>query len=132
MTNREKYKEELLDIIESNSAVAIVKGKPIKCKTVFKCDECDLFDGRVCVDSDKLKKWMQSEYREPEIDWSKVPVDTKIFVRNCKDDKWIPGYFAGYEDNIVYAFENGRTSFSLQGYGDVCWNYDKLAVGKNE
>lgn len=131
MTNREKYKEELLDIIENSSTIAIVKGKPIKCRPFHECDKCNLFDGIAC-EHRKLKEWMQSEYKEPEIDWSKVPVDTKIFVRNCKDDKWIPGYFAGYEDNIVYAFENGRTSFSLQGYGDVCWNYAKLAEDENE
>lgn len=132
MTNREKYKEELLDIIESNSAVAIVKGKPIKCKTVFKCDECDLFDGRVCMYSDKLKKWMQSEYREPEIDWSKVPVDTKIFVGRSKDSGVIRRHFAKYEHGKVFAFKNGMTSFTT-GEDDVtCWEFAKLAEVEDE
>ena len=131
MTNREKYKEELLDIIESGSAIAIVKGKPINCKTVFKCDECDLFDGRVCVDSDKLKKWMQSEYKEPEIDWSKVPVDTKIFVRDA-GTVWRPRHFAKYEDGKVFTFDSGMTSFTTNENYISCWEIAKLAEVEDE
>ena len=66
------------------------------------------------------------EFREV-IDWSKVPVDTKVLVsKNGKD--WYRRYFAKYVDGVVYCFDSGATSFSVQ---DVIlditgWKYAKL------
>ena len=40
------------------------------------------------------------------VDWSKVPVDTKILVSDYDDTSvWIRRYFAKYENGIVYAFQ---------------------------
>lgn len=132
MTNREKYKEKLLDIIESGSAIAIVKGKPIKCRTLYECDECDLFDGSVCEYSNKLKEWMQSEYKEPEVDWSKVPIDTKILVGHSKDSGVIKRHFARYEYGKVFAFDGGNTSFTAISGAVTPWGFAKLAEVEDE
>ena len=63
------------------------------------------------------------------ISWDKVPIDTKIFVRDDESDEWIPRHFAGYENGLVQAFPNGRSSFTLGDYCDrlTSWIYAKLA-----
>lgn len=46
------------------------------------------------------------------VDWSTVKVDTKILVRNINGDTWKKRYFARYENETVYAFDSGKTSWS--------------------
>ena len=62
------------------------------------------------------------------VDWSKVPVDTPILVKDDCDDKWEKAYFAKYEDEMIYAWNNGRTSFSARNEDDTfIWDRAKLA-----
>lgn len=62
------------------------------------------------------------------IDWSEVEVDTKILVRIFKSDNWERRYFAKFEDGKVYAWLNGKTSFSATADNDICpWTFAKLA-----
>ena len=62
------------------------------------------------------------------VDWSKVEVDTPIFVRNRIEDMWKCRYFAKYEDGKVYTWCGGRTSWSnVISYEPVNWNYAELA-----
>lgn len=62
------------------------------------------------------------------VDWSKVKVDTPIFVKDDYDDKWEKAYFAKYEDEMIYAWNNGRTSFSARNKDDTfIWDRAKLA-----
>lgn len=61
------------------------------------------------------------------IGWIKVPVDTKVLVsKNGKD--WYRRYFAKYVNNMVYCFDSGATSFSVQNDdSDIsAWKYAKL------
>lgn len=58
--------------------------------------------------------------------WSKVAVDTKIYVRNNIEDEWLPSHFAAFADDKVYAWNDGRTSFS--GKSKFGWKYASLAV----
>lgn len=76
------------------------------------------------VDYDNFLKIM--EY-EPPIDWSKVPVDTKIYVKDYKNDLWEKRHFSHYtSDGKVHAFNSGTTSFTADE-GTSPWNYAKLA-----
>ena len=61
------------------------------------------------------------------VDWSKVAVDTPILVGN--DNKtWFKRYFARYEDGKVYAWLNGKTSWSsISEFSFGNWKYAKLA-----
>lgn len=59
-----------------------------------------------------------------EVDWSQIPVDTKILVSDDVN-KWHKRYFAKYEGNMVYAWNNGLTSWNAKGSN--CWEYAKLA-----
>lgn len=62
------------------------------------------------------------------VDWSKVEVDTPIFVRNRIEDVWKCRYFAKYEDGKVYTWCGGRTSWSnVISYEPVNWEYAELA-----
>lgn len=64
------------------------------------------------------------------VDWSKVKVDTLILVKDDYDDKWEKAYFAKYEDEMIYAWSNGRTSFSARNKDDTfIWDRAKLAEG---
>lgn len=62
--------------------------------------------------------------REKEIDWSKVPVDTKILVRDDEDEDWIPAYLAKYDCGVVSVWEDGGTSFTKKQ--TEAWCYAKL------
>lgn len=62
------------------------------------------------------------------VDWSKVEVDTPIFVRNSNEEVWKCRYFAMYEDGEVYAWQLGRTSWSnVIKNSPIAWKYAKLA-----
>lgn len=62
------------------------------------------------------------------VDWSKVEVDTPIFVRNSIEEVWKCRYFAMYEDGEVYAWQLGRTSWSnVIKNSPIAWKYAKLA-----
>ncbi len=66
-------------------------------------------------------------WKRDEIDWSKVPVDTKIWVRDFEDNNWLPRHFAKYENGKVFAYDYGRTSWSCENKPMLDWNYAKLA-----
>lgn len=62
------------------------------------------------------------------VDWSKVEVDTPIFVRMSDEEAWKCRYFAMYEDGEVYAWQLGRTSWSnVIKNSPIAWKYAKLA-----
>lgn len=61
---------------------------------------------------------------EPKVDWAKVPVNTKILVRDNEEDVWRKRHFASYKYGKIYAYNEGETSFS-----SVCsfpWKCAKL------
>ena len=62
---------------------------------------------------------------EEVVDWSKVPVDTKILVSEDGKD-WCRRYFAKYEGGRVYAFMDGTTSFTSSSESSLSWKYAKL------
>ena len=124
MANREKYAEQILDIACSGSAIAMKNGKLCACNKVA-CPDCDFCDGTYDCDAE-VREWVNSEYVEPQIDWSKIKVDTPILVKDCESGEWLPMHFAKYEDGHVFAFRNGMTSWS--SHCDMFyWEYAKLA-----
>lgn len=66
------------------------------------------------------------------VDWYKIPVDTPILIRDEMDGKWEKGYFAKYDNNRVYAWTAGRTSFTVKNKNDIIpWEYGRVARIKN-
>ena len=90
---------------------------------ILKQDDCCDMD---CGQCNMLAlMWLLEDYEEPEVDWSKVEVDTPILVRHRLDEEWEKRHFVKYENGDVYAWDHGRTSWTT---GNVTyWKYAKLA-----
>lgn len=66
-----------------------------------------------------------TEYTPP-TDWSKVEVDTKVLVRN-RMGQWYRRYFARCEQDKVYVYTDGATSWSDYGSNHITtWDEVKL------
>lgn len=62
------------------------------------------------------------------VDWSKVPVDTPIYVRAHERNTWEKRHFAYFKDGKVYAWLNGATSWTVENPEYVfSWQNAKLA-----
>ena len=126
MLNKEKFKDEIVELACSGCAVALKDGKVVNCQNTdcMTCSFSSYNDGVCC--SVKRKNWANSEYEEY-VDWSKVPVDTKILVRDDVRESWTPRHFAGIEreHGFICAFEWGGTSFTSYGKTRL-WKYAKL------
>lgn len=104
MTNYEHYKSEIEKFARMGIKVAVKKdtNEIVSCIDVGSgCDNCLFGNYGNCAQ--KSIAWADAEYIEQEVDWSKVPVDTPVFV---SDDgtNWVKGYFAKYKDGKIYAF----------------------------
>lgn len=126
MTNGEKYEKEIVEIAKSKEKSIcddfinkiVLPSYGMKCDS--RCTEC-----RTLADI-----WLSKEYKEPEVDWSKVPVDTPILVKSSAGDIWFRRHFAKFEYETVYAWDAGRTSFTTEEcYG---WKIAKLADNKDK
>lgn len=122
MTNYEKKRKDIDKITRLGVSFAIDKksNQVVLCGDIL-CDNC-LFNYTYC-DSAKYQ-WANEEYIAPEVDWSKVPVDTKIWVRDDPESDWYPRHFCKYENEIVYAWIDGMTSFSTSDA--ISWTYAEL------
>lgn len=126
MKNKEKFANILMDLLIKNERVAISKEtlKPCACISI-PCDRC-LRKYNSC-NEETLREWLEEEYEEPKVDWSKVPVDTKVYVREGEKREWTPRYFAKFKDNKVYVWANGKTSFTAPNKSIINYKYAKLA-----
>lgn len=129
MTNYEKYRDEIvksnytndLDDTFCNKFIdpKVLKSMGRRCSDV-KCDHCRML----------MSIWLMDEYKEPEeleVDWSTVPIDTKIYVRSSSDNGWVGRYFAKYENGAAYAWANGYTSWTSGGGDNVSpWKHARL------
>ena len=90
--------------------------------------------GKTSWTTDNTYPWeyvkLVEDQKEPEIDWSKIKVDTPILVRDSKENKWLKRYFAKYEDGLVYAWLGENTSYDACGAAK--WKYAKLAESEEE
>lgn len=65
---------------------------------------------------------------EKPVDWSKVKVDTKIFVKDFENSCWYERHFAKFENGKVFSWKNGTTSFTAPDENHVtAWDFAKLA-----
>ena len=123
MKNYEKYADEIREYKGCNFCVDFV------CQHILKIEDCDYIGCSRCNMLQML--WLLEDYKEPEVDWSKVKVDTPILVRDDECKEWERGYFAKFEDGTIYAWRYGRTSWTGEGQMTI-WNYVKLAESEEE
>lgn len=140
MLNIEKFEDELINMGVINPKIMIgfsKDGKLLNCRFA-KCSDCkEILMAQLNISKEEyykescrknILKWLLSEYKEPEIDWSKVKVDTPILVRNNEDKEWVNRYFAKFANGKVYAWVSGATSWTVDDEYDVTfWKYAKLA-----
>ncbi len=125
MTNREKFKDELDEML--SVFLAVVEGKPVPCEDTD-CRECD-FRGKCPVRENCVIDWLNAEYQEPSVDWSKVPIDTPVLASD-DGEKWHKRYYAGVGDDgdpKVYSF--GQTSWSGTDGARISYEFMRLAEG---
>ena len=132
MTNKEKYGNKIIELAIDEGVLALKNGEPAPCAKI-KCEDCDYGKSDSCGWSAyNFREWLNSEYVEPPVDWSKVKVDTPILVKDYKSDTWERRYFAKYENGKVYTWLGGATSWSTSGTDDYMadWKMAKLAEGE--
>lgn len=120
MTNREKHLNEILAVQHWGKFDGEIRG-------CGNCPECDFNDGSNTFPCKNARLvWLQAEADgEPEVDWSKVPVDTPVWVRDRESDPWRPRYFAGVIGGLVHTWNGGSTSWSSDD-GTSDWAQAKL------
>ena len=125
MKNYEKYADKIREYKGTKFCKDFVK------PNILKSDDCINVGCARCKMLQMI--WLLEEYEEPEVDWSKVEVDTPILVRTVEWAEWARRYFAKYEDGMVYAWNLGRTSWSATYDKEVtAWKYAKLAESEEE
>ena len=101
MLNKEKYAKEILDIACNGDSIGMRNGILYSCDTINNCKHCDFYNEEILCEQ-IIKEWANSEYKEREIDWDKVPVDTPVYVWKNGDSDIYKRYFAGYDKKIIW------------------------------
>lgn len=127
MTNFEKFGKDIIVglIKKCDYGINAKNGEFIDCnsKYIEDCKRC-VFNGE-CGEEEKIRNWLNAEYQE--VDWSKVPIDTKVLVSN-DNRNWYRRYFAYYRDRCILVFNNGTTSWTVNEFAETrSWKYVKLA-----
>ena len=120
MKNYEKYADEIKRYNGTHFCKDFTK------QYILKPDDCTNVGCARCKMLQTI--WLLEDYEEPEepeIDWSKVKVDTPILVKEYEEQDWVKRYFAKYEDGRVYAWTSGCTSWTTGHM--TAWNFAKLA-----
>ncbi len=125
MTNFEKYKDDIERLGYKRVAFNKFNNQIVKCAG-FACDDCAFYGS---YDDCKLgaMKWAAEEYKEPEVDWSKVPVDTPVLVSN-DGKKWSRKHFSRVVNGIPYTWMYGSTSWTAHNNpnNEIAYHYIKL------
>lgn len=98
-----------------------------------RCYKCELgTDGPSGVECSWVKGSTTQEQVDmiaaykPPVDWSKVPVDTKVIVWDVPEHKYRM-YFAKYENGEIFTYMGGATSWSREPEQMSGWKYGRLA-----
>lgn len=76
------------------------------------------------------KDWLKDIKEVPDIrpasELKDLPVDTKILVSNSLEGRFVPRHLKEIKEGRIRAWENGRTSWSIEMLGSYPWNFAKL------
>lgn len=126
MKNGEKFEKEIWDKACKGLKIAVIDGSPKACFD-FECKKCEI--ETTCFREGyrkAIQEWCESEYIEPKITIpADTPVDTKVLV-SLDGNRWSKRYFAKISDGRIFAWYNGKTSWSADGEMTE-WEYGKLA-----
>lgn len=138
MKNRDKYKNELVDVIKMEGNICEFMVKHGVSQMFGKDMESFCRETECTFCTAALQIWLDEEYEEPpkpEVDWSKVPVDTLVRVRDREDREWTLRYFKGIDDgNSMCRYSvwtHGATSKTAnEGY--MCYKYCELVEDEDD
>jgi hypothetical protein len=87
-------------------------------------DSCGLRYLKYVSYQDFVSEWVDTHPAE------KWAIDAKIMVKHKEHDEEYPRHFAKYENNKVYAWFGGTSSFTQNPYCDVftSWKFARLAT----
>lgn len=136
MNNYEKYRESIDPMLQRGEHIALNKNT----KAIVSCQKLDCKDCRFSRRYNwpydctlNRTKWLVEEYTIPEVDWTKVQVDTPVLV---SDDgiTWVRRYFARVSSlGTIYVYAHGATSWSADGDSQVQYKYAELEeVSRND
>lgn len=129
MKNREKYKNELMDVIKVDGMLCGFVKKHGLFRMIGTDWEsfCGDIDCNCC--NTILDLWLDEECGEHEVDWYHVPVDTLVRVRNKESEDWRLMYFKELRTDYVFkrhiTWKDGKTSKTAEG-DCVGWQYCEL------
>ena len=125
MTNREKFRDELDNLLAR--IIAVVDGEPVRCWSAS-CKRCLFQD--TCGKPGHKKKiidWLNAEYQEPPVDWSKVPIDTPVLA-SADGKSWYRRHCAGTDDKgNPKVYLSGHTSWSTTNEEYISPEFVRLA-----
>lgn len=131
MKNKEKYKNELMDVIKMDGKICGFMKKHNVYRMIG-TDWAGFCETNCIACGTLLQIWLNEEYVEPpkpEVDWSKVPVDTLVRVRDLDNEEWSLMYFKGIDEKDpkyrYMAWTDGATSKTACGYYEK-WTYCEL------
>ena len=123
MKNRDKYSDKIIKIVLNGETCDFMKNVVIPLYIDGRESSENFCHTSSCESCSKLFAfWLDEEYVEPSkpaVDWSKVPVDTLVRVRDYEDDPWTLRYYRGYNPQNYHKFEtwrNGATSKTTNTY----------------
>lgn len=140
MKNREKYIDEIITMAVSGTSCRFMIDNvmPNFIDNNVNVDTlCE--DGKCCECSMLFALWLDEEYTEPpkpEVDWTKVPVDTLVRVRDREEQEWILMYFKGISDydraHRFMTWCDGATSKTACGGEYRRWKYCELVEDEDD
>ena len=120
LKNRDKFKEELIEACKDANFNVFYN------EHITPAYHCATYGG---IGEEKrillTMLWLDEEYQEPEVDWSKVKNNDPILVRDGDDEEWNRAHFACYKDGKVHGWSGGKTSWTASSY--MHWMQAKLA-----
>lgn len=133
MKNREKYADKIIKIVFGGETCDFMKDVVLPGYVGGREYSEDFCSTNSCEGCSKLFAfWLEEEYIEPpkpKVDWSKVPVDTLVQVRDDENDKWALRYFKwfvrGHRTPFV-TWADGATSKTAETCTEY-WEYCELA-----
>lgn len=117
MTNREFYKEQILNIVCDGAAFAVSKTDNTICRcNDLECENCEFHDAKSCNCNRALRQWCNAEHTEP----CEFELDELVEVSD-NEINWSLRHFSQKLDNLYYCFVNGYDSTDNK-YGHA-WNF---------
>lgn len=127
MKNIEKYRDEYIAALKENAPCEFRR------KYVLNREFCHGYEF-VCEGcAEKLARWLDSECI-PQIDWSKVPVDTPVICHRSKDyNSTLKRHVKRVSNDSVITFNNGMTSHTATDCtGTTCWDVGLVELARPE